>query len=475
MTLLAVGLSHRTAPVPVLERAAVPASDVPDVLLAAVAADHIAEAVVVSTCNRVEVYAEVDKFHGGVAALGELLSKRSGMTLEELTPHIYVHYEERAVAHLFSVAAGLDSMVVGEGQILGQVKQALRTAQETGTAGRVTNELLQAALRVGKRARHETGIDRAGQSVVGVGLGFAAAAFGGEGIDVLAGGSLTTLDGLAGRSALVVGAGSLSALAATTLARAGAVDIVVANRTPEHGRRVAAAVGGRHVTLDGLEDALATADVVVSCTGALGTVISADVVERSVARRTAAGRPGDLAVVDLALPRDVDPEVAQLPGVTLMDLEKVGALVAAQEGGPDVASARRIVADEVEAFLAWQRAASVAPTVVALRARAETVVQTELERLAGRLPQLDERVRREVDQAVRRVVDKLLHAPTVRVKQLADEPVPVSYAEVLRELFDLGPGPAQALSRPVVEEPGTTGVDPLSQTDLLAAPERRRP
>ncbi|RZS79060.1 glutamyl-tRNA reductase [Motilibacter rhizosphaerae] len=428
MSLIAVGLSHRTAPVPVLERAALPAEVVPEVLREALGGVHVAEAAVLATCNRLEVYAEVDKFHGGVAELGALLQARTGMSLEELTPHLYVHYEERAVSHLFGVAAGLDSMVVGEGQILGQVKQALRTAQEVGTARRVLNELLQTALRVGKRARSETGIDRAGQSVVGVGLASA------EGV----------LDGLAGRRALVVGAGSLSALAATTLARAGVAEVVIANRTPEHGARVAAAVGGRHVPLDALPAELALADVVVSCTGAVGTVVRTDVVAAALQHRAVErGGTTPYAVVDLALPRDVDPGVAELPGVHLVDLERIGELVAAQEGGPDVAAARAIVTAEVQAFAAWQAAAAVAPTVVALRARADQVVTAELERLDGRLPALDPRARDEVAQTVRRVVDKLLHTPTVRAKELAGEPLPVSYAEVLRELFDLGPGPGE--------------------------------
>ncbi|RKS75211.1 glutamyl-tRNA reductase [Motilibacter peucedani] len=434
MSVLAVGLSHRTAPVPVLERAALPWSEVPALLTAAVSGVHVTEAVAIATCNRLEVYADVDKFHGGVAELGALISERMGMSIEELTPHLYVHYEERAVSHLFSVAAGLDSMVVGEGQILGQVKQALRVAQEAGTVRRVLNELVQTALRVGKRARTDTGIDRAGQSVVGVGLASA------EGV----------LDGLVGRRALVVGAGSLSALAATTLQRAGVTDIVVANRTRAHGERVAESVGGRYAPLEALEDELAATDLVVSCTGAVGTVVSAEQVGRALARRAG----GAYAVVDLALPRDVESAVADIPGVHLVDLERIGELVAAQDGGPDISAARAIVASEVQAFLAWQLAASVAPTVVALRARADQVVEAELDRLTGRLPEADGRTLDEVSHALRRVVDKLLHAPTVRVKELAAEPVPVSYAEVLRELFDLGPGPAEAVSRAAVEEPG---------------------
>ncbi|NUU22293.1 MAG: glutamyl-tRNA reductase [Streptomycetaceae bacterium] len=431
MSVLVVGLSHRTAPVSLLERVAV-AGDAQNKLLHDVAAaEPVAEAMLLSTCNRVELYADVDRFHGGVADLSGLLARHTGVPIDELTPHLYVHYEERAVHHLFSVACGLDSMVVGEGQILGQLKTALATAQESQTAGRVLNDLAQQALRVGKRAHSETDIDRAGQSLVTVGLEQA------ERLGGHVGGSRT----------LVVGAGSMSSLAATTLQRQGAGNIVVTNRTYERAEHLADQVGGRAVPMTALPDALAAADLVISCTGATGLVVSAAEVEAvlEARRERAADRP--LVLIDLALPRDVDPAVHELDGVHLIDLELLASVGSGAVGTADVDVVRRLVGDEVAEFATAQRAQAVTPTVVALRSMAADVVRAELERLAGRTPDLAAKERGEVEQTIRRIVDKLLHAPTVRVKQLAGEPGGASYAEALRTLFDLGPGPMAAVSR----------------------------
>ncbi|MDH6121327.1 glutamyl-tRNA reductase [Kitasatospora sp. GAS204B] len=429
MSLLVVGLSHRTAPVTVLERAAL-TGDVPTRLLHdAAATATVSEAALLNTCNRIELYADVDKFHAGVAELSLLLAQHSGVDLEELTAHLYVHYEDRAVHHLFSVACGLESMVVGEGQILGQLRDALARSQEEHTAGRGLNELFQQALRVGKRAHSETGIDKAGQSLVTFGLDQVAAGAG----------------EIAGKRALVVGAGSMSSLAAATLARAGVGDLVIANRTAERAERLAATLGARTVDFAKVPQALADADLVISCTGSAGVVIQAADVAAAVAVREA-GRQGPLAFLDLAMPRDVDHAVHELPGALLIDLESLSQVDAALPGAGDVAAVTDIVADEVAAFGAAQRAARIAPTVVALRAMASEVVGAELARLESRLPDLDERSRAEVAQTVRRVVDKLLHAPTVRVKQLAAEPGGASYAEALRELFDLDPGAVHAVS-----------------------------
>jgi glutamyl-tRNA reductase len=437
VSVLVVGLSHRSAPVDLLERVALPADGVTKLLADVLASDHATEAFVLSTCNRVEVYAEVDKFHGGLAQVSELLARRAGIDLDELTPHLYVHYEDRAVSHLFSVACGLDSMVVGESQVLGQVRLALRTAQDAGAAGRQLGSLAQQALRVGKRARTETGIDRAGRSLVTAGL-------------EVAGQVLGPLDGT---EVLVVGAGAMSALAATVVAQGGAARVVVANRTLERAERVAAAVGGEAVPLDSLPAALASADLVVSCTGAVGHVLDTEMLTAAVA-----GRPDrPLVVLDLALPRDVDPAAHELPGVTVVDLETLAGALATSEHAADVEATREIVVEEVAAFLGWQRAVSVAPTVVALRDMADAVVQAELVRLTGRLPDLDPHARAEIEQTVTRVVDKLLHAPTVRVKQLAEEPGGQSYADALNKLFGLDPKAVEAVTRADVATDPTPG------------------
>ncbi|RJK96083.1 glutamyl-tRNA reductase [Vallicoccus soli] len=425
MSVLAVGLSHRTAPVSALERAALDPAAATALAAALVGSEFVGEAFVLSTCNRIEVYADVEKFHGGVGAVSERLAAATGLELDALMPHLYVHYEDRAVEHLFRVACGLDSMVVGEGQVLGQIKQSLRRAQDAGAVGRVLNELVQHALRVGKRAHAETAIDRAGQSLVTVGLELAEQALG----------------DLAGRRALVVGAGSMAALSAVTMHRRGFGEVVVLNRTPENAERLAATVEGRSGGLDALPAELAAADVVVSCTGAIGAVVGAAQVRE--AQRARGGAP--LVLLDLALPRDVDAAAREVEGVRLVDLEHLADVLRGTSTADDLDAVRGIVADEVTAFCGWQRAASVAPTVVALRSMASEVVDAELSRLAGRVPALDERARAEVAQTVRRVVDKLLHAPTVRVKELAGEPGGHAYADALRQLFDLDPRTVEAV------------------------------
>ncbi len=454
MSVLVVGLSHKSAPVPTLERAVVTGDTLAKLLRDVFHADGVAGSLVVSTCNRVEVYAEVEKFHGGVSAICELLARHAGVPLAELTPHLYVHYEDRAVQHLLSVACGLDSMVIGEGQILGQVRQALRSAGEQGTLGRALSDLGSLALRAGKRAHAETGIDRAGASLVSVGLEDAAqrlrAARPAPPVAPVAEAAL------AGLSVLVVGAGSMSSLAVATVARMGAARLMVANRSASRAQRLAATVPvtvpARAAELSRLPAEIAAADLVVSCTGAPGHVITADAVAAGLTSRAPAGRP--LVLLDLALPRDVDPAAAALPGVSVIGLEEVrqGPHRGAHE--EDVAAVRRIVAEELAAQVSADRAARVAPTVVALRAKAAEVVDAELARLTGRVPDLDTRARREIAQSMRRIADKLLHAPTVRVKELAGSPGGDSYEAVLRVLFDLDPEAVQAVTRADAVAPG---------------------
>jgi glutamyl-tRNA reductase len=477
MSVLVVGLSHKSAPVATLERAVVGGDDLTKLLRDVSQAGSVAGAFVVSTCNRVEVYAEVDKFHGGVASISELLARHSGLPLSELTPHLYVHYEDRAVQHLLAVTCGLESMVIGESQILGQVRQSLGIAREQGTLSRILGDLGALALRTAKRAHTETGIDRAGANVVGVGIRLAAAhltspaespsagaasagaASAGSPSAGLAGAAAAAdpANPLRGRTVLVVGAGSMSSLAVTTSARMGAVRIVVANRTPDRARRLAAAVSGTTANLEDLTSALADADLVISCTGAAGLVISADEIARALRLRAApaldrdtaksAGRP--LVLLDLALPRDVEEAAGRLPGVSLISLATLGEAAdsgqISQEG--DVAAVRAIVAEEFEARVSAEHAARVAPTVVALRAKAAEVVDAELARLAGRLNTVDARTHSEVARAMRRVVDKLLHSPTVRVKELAGSPGGDSYEDALRVLFDLDPAAIEAVTR----------------------------
>lgn len=429
MSILVVGISHNSAPVGILERVALDADGVSKLVHDAVACAHVTEATVISTCNRVEIYTEVDRFHGSVEDLSRLLVDRAGESAETMLPHLYVHYDDGAVAHLFQVAAGLDSMAVGEGQILGQTRAALRLGQELGSVGPALNVLFQQALRVGKRSRAETDIDLVAPTLVSAALEQAESA----------------ARPVAGSRVVVVGAGAMAGLATATVTRLGAGHVSVVNRTPERAVRLASEHAAEPVALDDLPLALARADVVISCTGSAGVIITRDML--------AAARPdgaGPLAVIDIALPRDVDAGVATLPGVRLIDLADLAAALHGGESGGEVGEVRRIVGEEVTSFLAARRQASVAPTVVALRSMATSVVDAELGRLEARLPDLDAAARDEIRRTVNRVADKLLHEPTVRVKELANADGAVSYAAALAELFALDPDAVTAVTRPEV-------------------------
>ncbi|HEY4569891.1 MAG TPA: glutamyl-tRNA reductase, partial [Kribbella sp.] len=379
----------------------------------------VAESAVLATCNRTEVYATVDRFHAGMDEVTAILSDVTGVPLLDLAEHLYVHFEEGAVAHLFQVAVGLDSMVVGESQILGQVKETLRVGQDLETIGTDLNALFQHALRVGKRAHAETGIDSAGRSVVSAGL--------------------DALGGFEGRRALIVGAGSMASLAAQTLLTGGAASVTIANRNYDRAVALAGRVGGTAIQLAGVPDALADADLVVSCTGARGVVLTEEMI-----RNAADGRP--FGLLDVALPRDIAPEAAGIPGVTLVTLADLAGTAGGSES--DIDEVRRIVGEETGAFEATRRAASVAPTVVALRAMATELVDSELARLDRRLPGLDDNERQEVAWTIRRVVDKILHNPTVRVKELAADPGGPTYADALRQLFALDQATVDAVTTP---------------------------
>jgi glutamyl-tRNA reductase len=430
MSVLVVGVSHKTAPVSVLERVSLDADGRDKLVHAAAQAEHVLEATVLATCNRVEIYAEVDRFHGSVEAVSRLLcdlADRFGGRPEDVVPHLYVHYDDGAVSHAFHVTTGLDSMVVGEGQVLGQAREALRVGQEAGTVGPALNALFQQALRVGKRVHAETGIDHAAPSLVALALDRDEAQLG-------------SLDGA---RVLVVGAGSMAGLSVATAVRRGVGELVVASRTEASARRLADQYSARAVPITAVQQELADVDVLISCTGATGVVLPLSVVAGA---RVGSERP--LAIVDLALPHDVDPAVADLPGVSLFDLARLAHEVNAGEQADDVEAVREIVDDEITAFLAARTAATVTPTVVALRTMATGIVDTEMQRLSSRLPDLDPAVRAEVEHAVRRVADKLLHQPTVRVKELANEIGAVSYATALAELFSLDPDAVEAMTSP---------------------------
>ncbi|GGM12737.1 MULTISPECIES: glutamyl-tRNA reductase [Micromonospora] len=451
MRLLVVGASYRTAPVAVLEQVAVGPADLTRTLDRLVAQPFVAEAVLVSTCNRVEVYAAVSGFHGGLDDICAVLAEQAGCLPAALADHLYVHFDAAAVEHVFRVAAGLDSMVVGEAQILGQLRDAYHWASGAETAGRLLHELMQQALRVGKRAHAETGIDRAGQSVVTAALGLAAGHLDGD---------------LAARPALVVGAGAMGALGVATLSRLGAGPLTVTNRGADRAVRLAESYGANAAPIADLTAALSTVDIVVAATAATEPVLTRAVVARALADRDPARGP--LVLLDLAVPRDVEPGVAELAGVEVIDIDRMAAVLADGPAAHDTAAVQRIVAAEVEAFLTWLRGADVAPTVAALRGRADDVVSVELRRLAQRRPDLSDEQRAEVARTVHRVVQRLLHQPTVRVRQLAAEPGGDQYTALLRELFDLQvPQTAPVGTVPDVVDADTEPVPDVVATDTV--------
>ena len=417
MSVLVLGLNYRSAPVGLLEQVAVPADLLPKALTSLLQRDHVLEAVVLSTCNRVEVYAHVTRFHGGVADLREFFAEWSGLPPEAFVDLAYDYYEEQAAAHLFAVASGLDSMVVGERQIHLQVRQAFAEAEAHGSTGRVLSALFRQALRVGKRTRTETGVSAGAATMVDVGLDAAS----------------QVLGAIDGHTVLVVGAGKMGGMAATRLRDRGAGTILVANRTEAKSERLADRIDGDVVEFEAVGDGLAQADLVLTSTGSPSPVIDHDAVAAAMEQRPQ--RP--LVLLDLAVPRDVDPGCASVAGVTVLDIDAVRTLTDQGEHAEEAAKARAIVEMEAAKFAGWTRAARVEPTIAALRVRAELIRQAEIQRLAGRLGELDERQRQALDALTKGIVNTLLHEPSVRLKSLADGHRGEQEAAALRELFDL--------------------------------------
>lgn len=420
MTLLVVGSSHLSAPLDLLE--AMAAADPEALAGEALASPHVAETLVVSTCNRVEVYAEVDRFHAAVDDVTAALAKTSGVPAADLTPLIYVHYDERAAQHMFEVTCGLNSMVVGEQQILGQVRAALAASQDGGTAGRELNEVTQAALRVGKRIRSETGLDRAGASVVTVAY---ADAF----EQLAARGGPQPSDA----TMVVVGSGALSGLAVAHAARSGVADLTIAGRTESKAQRLAELYDARGTQLQELPELMAAADVVVCCTGAVGTILDRDQVAAAMQRRP--DRP--LVIVDLALPHDTDPRIAAVPGVVRIDLAALADRPETHADHADTVAAHEMVTQELRDYFVARAARAVEPVLVSLRGRATAVVDSEVNRLKERLPRLSDSEWALIEQSLRRTVNTLMHTPTVRIKELAADPDGQRYADALNSLFDL--------------------------------------
>ena len=419
MSFVVVGLNHRTVPLPVLERVTVAPAHVPKALRDLAGREYLAEVALLSTCNRTEVYAYCTKFHPGVADASEFLAEQAGMRAADLSDHIYSYYDEAAVAHLFGVAAGVDSVILGEGQILGQVRDALKVAESEGTAQQSLARVFRHAIEVGKRSRAETGIGRGAVSLSSAAVALAA----------------ERLGTLVERRVLVLGAGEMGEGMARSLAGSGVAELVVAGRGTERSTELATRVGGRAVPIDRLPQALVTADLVLTSTGSTEMVITQEEVETAMQRRF--GRP--LLIVDIAVPRDVDPGVADIPGVTLLDMDDLKAFAehSMDRRRREVARVRRIISAELERLRTERTAREVAPLVSALRSRGEDVRLAELDRFRSKLEGVDARTAEAIEALTRGIVAKLLHEPTVRVKEAAGGARGELYADVLSALFDL--------------------------------------
>lgn len=417
MSILLLGVDHTQAPLALLERLAVPAEQTRKVLHELTTLDHVLEAVVVSTCNRMEVYVDLARFHDGYDQLVGWLAERAGLTREELEAHVVAKVDEDAAEHLFAVAGGLESMVVGEQQIAMQVRDAMEEARAEGTAGRMLQRLFRQSIRVGRRVRRETTIGEGARSMVDVGLEAVAD-------------HLET--GMAGRDVLVVGAGEIGALTVVQLAEAGVAGISVWNRSHDKATRLADKVGARVVAVDGLAAAIATADVVVCTTGAPVPVLDLPLLEDASRRRDG----GEVVILDLAVPRNVAPAAAALPLVTIVDIAEVRDVAQRGQTGDVVAAARELVVEEAEGFRRWLRQIEVEPTIRELRLHAERVRQAELDRLGSRLADLDDDERQAVEALTEGIINTLLHEPTVRLKRLADGNAE-HHVGLLAELFDL--------------------------------------
>ncbi|MDQ1506867.1 MAG: glutamyl-tRNA reductase [Actinomycetota bacterium] len=421
MSFVVVGLNHRTVPLPVLERVTVPPAHVPKALRDLAGREHLAEVALLSTCNRTEVYACCTKFHPGVADASDFLAEQAGMRAADLSDHIYSYYDEAAVAHLFGVAAGVDSVILGEGQILGQVRDALKVAESEGTAQQALSRVFRHAIEVGKRSRAETGIGRGAVSLSSAAVALAA----------------ERLGTLVERRVLVLGAGEMGEGMARSLAGSGVAEVVIAGRGTDRATELAARVGGRAIPIERLPQALVAADLVFTSTGATDIVISHDDVEVAMQRRF--GRP--LLVVDIAVPRDVDPGVAAIPEVTLLDMDDLKAFAESSmdRRRREVARVRRIISAELERLRTERTGREVAPLVSALRSRGEDVRLAELERFRSKLDGVDGKTAEAIEALTRGIVAKLLHEPTVRVKEAAGSGRGELYADALSALFDLDP------------------------------------
>lgn len=425
MAVVVVGLGHKTAPIALLEQLSIGDDDLPKALHELCNLEHVAEAVVLSTCNRIEVYAVVSMYHAGTQDLRNFLADFCHVAPEEFVDHLYTYHDDAAVRHLFRVVAGIDSMVIGESEILGQVRRAFQIAIEEGSVHRSLGDAFRRALRVGKRARNETDIGRNPTSISSAAVDLARRAFDGG--------------TLAGKRVTVLGAGKMGRLSMKALAASGVDDVVVVNRTEERGSELAQTFSALSLPMDRLRESLASSDILISSTTASGQVVSSALIADVMRERPE--RP--LFIVDIAVPHDVEQEAGSVPGVVLRGIEDLRGVVEANRGGrlAEVSKVEEIIGAEVERFLTWERSTEYSPTASKLVAHADVVREVELEKMRSRFAELSEEQRRAVDHLSRRIVAKLLHTPLNKAKELSSSKQGYMYLAALRELFELDDKP----------------------------------
>lgn len=418
MSILVIGVNHRTGPLPLLERLTIAPHDLAKRVSGLAQRDNVREATIVSTCNRTEVYVIAERFHGAYADVCDFLCELGELDIDELTPHLFSEHDDAAVAHLFEVAAGLDSAVLGEGEILGQIRTAWEVARDEAAARSGMNLLMRTAVETGKRARTETAIGQGTASVSHAAVEM-----------------LTDVVGdLSGKNVVVLGAGSMGEGVAVALHKSGGADIVVVNRSPERGAALAERVGASAIGFDRLDGVLSAADIVIASTGSGEPVVTVELLERA-----RAGRDRPLHIIDIAVPRDVEAGVAALDGVAVMDIDDLRdwADRGRARRAKEAELVQRIVAEEVENFTVEQIARQAAPLVASMRQAAEAVRVAELERFANRLADVSESDRDTVEALTKAIVSKLLHEPSVRLKSDAGTPQGDRNAAAVRDLFGL--------------------------------------
>ena len=418
MSILVIGINHRTGPLDLLEKVTVSSDAMPSILDALVSCSDIREVVVLSTCNRTEVYAAVDRFHTAHDHIRDFFCELSGLSTDEVTEHLYSQHEDLAVSHLFSVTAGLDSAVLGETEIVGQVRNSWDMSMKAGSSRSTLNLLFRHALEVGKRARTETGISRSTASVSHAAVEMAQEIHG----------------SLHGAKVLVVGAGEMGEGVASALARGGAVSVTVINRTRARGEILAEKVGATVADFSDLDIQLAEVDIVLTCTGGGDHLITVD--QLLTARKN---KKDALLIVDTALPRDVEPAVGDMDGVTLRDLHDLRDWAARglEQRATEAEEVRRIIDEEVRRFAVDQSARQAAPLVAELRETAEAIRTSELARFSSRLANLSPEQHEVIDSVTKGIIAKLLHSPSVQLREAAGSPQGERLAAAVRDLFSL--------------------------------------